>query len=359
METPQLPKISVVVPMYNCEAYIGACLESLKNQTLTNFEAICVDDASTDKTLENARVCIGTDERFKIREMQENRGQSAARNVALDVAQGEYVVLLDADDYLVVDALEKLINRAKKQDLDDLYFSARSFYDSKEAQELFWEELDTRAPFDEVADGKELFVAFDSKNEFFPHAALRMVKRSLIEENNIRFYEGIIHEDTLFTFQTMVASKRSSFLSEVLYMRRVRPNSTMASRVRTIATVEGHFICVREMKRWMREHAHTLDDAFIEAMMRQLDIYARTASYDWCDNEDEQAKAAYVASLSKEERIDFFADVVYRGEETRRIKEDILRPPAYYFGDAVMNALRFVKRKIVKSLRPREQGEKR
>ncbi|MCL1799623.1 MAG: glycosyltransferase, partial [Eggerthellaceae bacterium] len=269
--SPRPPKVTVVVPLYNCEPYIGECLESLVRQSLPDFEVICVDDASTDDGPAKAQACMGGDPRFTMLSLPENRGLSAVRNAALDKAQGDYIVFLDSDDYLVDDALEKLVARATAQDLDDLYFAARSFFDSKESQDLVWEDLDRRAPFDGVATGKELFTTFAQRGEFFTHAALRMVRRSLLDEQGIRFYEGIIHEDDLFTFQTMVASERSSFLSDVLYMRRLRHGSIMATRTQGLATVKGCFVCVREMKRWMRDNAPGLDDAFVEAMMRQID----------------------------------------------------------------------------------------
>ncbi|MCL1799734.1 MAG: glycosyltransferase [Eggerthellaceae bacterium] len=347
----QLPKITVVVPLYNCEPYIGECLESLVRQSLPDFEVICVDDASTDGSLGKARACAGADPRFSFVALEENRGQSAARNAALGLAQGDYIVFLDSDDYLVDDALEKLVARATAQNLDDLYFSARSFFDSKDSQDLFWEDLGRRAPFDGVATGKELFTVFAQRREFFPHGPLRMVRRSLIEDHHIRFYEGIIHEDDLFTFQTLVASERSSFLSDVLYMRRVRLGSTMATRTQGLATVKGYAVCVREMKRWMRDNAADLDDTFIEAMMRQIDWLVQQATQSWYESDDEQAKADYLASLPKADRVDFYADFILRGEAVEQIKEDILRPGTRVIGDAFVRALRLVKRKALQKYR--------
>ena len=345
-EGKAVPKVSVIVPMYDCGPYIEECLESLKAQSLGDFEAICVDDASSDDTVGRAKACIDGDPRFSVLTLTENRGQGAARNVALDRAQGEYIVLLDADDYLVPDALEKLWRRAVAQDLDDLYFAGRSFYDSQDTKGLIWEGLDERTPFEEVADGRTLFTLLKSRGEFFPHAALRMVKRSLIEGHGIRFYEGIIHEDALFTFQTLVVSERSSFLSDAVYMRRIRPGSTMTARTQGIATVVGHFVCVREMKRWMKAHAQELDSAFIEAMMGQIDAFAHWAGYDWCRNEDSQAKAAYLASLTNEEKVDFYADVVYRGESEKRTEDGILQSRPYRVGDALLKGPRLIKHKI-------------
>ncbi|MCL2888940.1 MAG: glycosyltransferase, partial [Eggerthellaceae bacterium] len=279
------PKISVIVPMYNCGPYIEECLGSLLRQSLTDFEAICVDDASQDDILTKAKNLAGKDPRFVFIELPENRGLSAARNAALNQACGEYIVFLDADDYLSDDALEKLYRRATAQELDELYYTGRSFYDSKDSFELVWEDLGRRTAVEEVFSGKDLFVVFESRDEYFPHATLRMVKRSLIEEQGIRFYEGIIHEDVLFNFLVLVSSKSSSLLSDLVYFRRVRPNSIMTQRSQSIATVLGHYVSVRAMKAWMREHAAELENAFIEAMTRQIEVFAQIAGHDWCNSE--------------------------------------------------------------------------
>ena len=241
---------TVIVALYNCERYIAECLGSLRTQSFDDFEAIVVDDCSTDDGLRVAKAAVTDDERFRFLSTPANGGQGAARNVALEAARGRIVVLLDADDLLVPHALEHIAERFNEQQLDDLYFNAESFYEDAEAYNRVVEDFSGRDSFDGVATGMELFTFFEDRGQFFPHGALRAVSRSLIEDNAIRFPEGIIHEDLLFTLQTLVCSQRSSFLNEPLYRRRIRSGSTMASKHRTMRNIEGHLVSIRWMRSW-------------------------------------------------------------------------------------------------------------
>ena len=95
------PVVSVIIPMYNTERYIDECIASLRAQTFPYFEAFCVDDASEDASFVSAQRATAGDARFTCLQLPQHGGQSVARNAALEQARGEYVVLLDSDDYLV------------------------------------------------------------------------------------------------------------------------------------------------------------------------------------------------------------------------------------------------------------------
>lgn len=350
-----IPAVSVVIPLYNSAAYVGECLESLMAQTFGDFEALCVDDGSTDGSLDVARAVARHDERFFFDSLPENRGQSAARNVALNRARGEYLMLLDSDDYLVPDALEKLIARMRAQQLDDLYFSARSFYESQELHELVREDFSERPSFDDVATGCELFAFFEERGQFFPQGALRMVRRDLVEEHCIRFREGIIHEDVLFTFQTLAESKRSSFLNEPVYRRRIRAGSTMTSPKRTIANVRGHFECVQEMDRWLHEHVEELDERFVRAVAHRMADYRLLAARDWYHDIDEAERERYLATLSAEDRLAFYEDVLQPGAVVERIGEEFYSSITYRLGNTILRVPRSIRNRVAEALRFRRE----
>lgn len=107
MSDTSAPLISVIVPVWNVAAHVGACLRSLAAQSLPDFEAIVVDDGSTDDSLARARSAVAGDARFRFLE-QPNRGLSAARNAGLAVARGAFVAFLDSDDRLAPDCLAAL-----------------------------------------------------------------------------------------------------------------------------------------------------------------------------------------------------------------------------------------------------------
>ena len=109
--------VSVIIPVYNVEAYIEKCVESLLDQTYTNFEALIVDDGSPDSSILLAKQKVGNDPRFRFFE-KENGGQGTARNLALDNAKGDYVAFLDSDDYFDVNFLSIMVDKITNDDAD-------------------------------------------------------------------------------------------------------------------------------------------------------------------------------------------------------------------------------------------------
>ncbi len=111
-------KVSVIVPVYNVEPYLPRCLDSLIGQTLQDIEIICIDDCSTDKSLEILHDYMKKDPRVKVIELSQNSGVATARNAGIDAARGEYLGFVDSDDYVDTDFYEKLYATAKKENAD-------------------------------------------------------------------------------------------------------------------------------------------------------------------------------------------------------------------------------------------------
>lgn len=111
------PRVSIIVPVYNAEAFLAECLESIARQTMTDFEALLVDDGSTDGSLAVCRSLSGTDPRFKVL-AQENAGAAAARNLALGEACGEWLMFVDSDDLITNDCVECLLAAVEAADCD-------------------------------------------------------------------------------------------------------------------------------------------------------------------------------------------------------------------------------------------------
>ena len=120
-------KISVLIPSYNVEKYIRECLDSIVNQTFEDMEIICIDDGSTDSTLDILNEYALKDSRLRVYENKENKGVSYARNYLLNLAKGKYIFFMDSDDYLELDALEKAYNLTEEKSLDILMFKIRHF----------------------------------------------------------------------------------------------------------------------------------------------------------------------------------------------------------------------------------------
>lgn len=105
-----MSRVTVLVAAYNAEKYLETCLDSLTAQTLKDIQIVCIDDASTDSTLQILQRYAAKDSRIRILQRSENSGQAVARNMGIDVADGDYITMLDADDWLSADALEKAVN---------------------------------------------------------------------------------------------------------------------------------------------------------------------------------------------------------------------------------------------------------
>lgn len=220
--------VSIIVPIYNVDKYLAECLDSLQRQTLDNIEIIMVNDGSTDKSRDIAASYAALNENFYLIN-RENGGLSAARNSGLEVARGEYVYFLDSDDFLADDAIEKLYKKAKTDNLDQLRFAAYTFEDG--AKNYLWTRDTAKGGYKYLGDYSGVYKGLDfyqktlDNNDYYPSCCLIFTKRSVIEENHLRFYEGILHEDNLFNFQLTTLCDKVALLHEPLYYRRFRTGS--------------------------------------------------------------------------------------------------------------------------------------
>ena len=113
-----MPKVSVIVPVYNVEQYLERSMNCLLNQTLKDIEIICIDDCSTDNSLEILKKYEKLDSKFKIISLNKNQGAAIARNKGLEIADGEYLGFIDPDDSIDLNFYEELYKKAKEDDFD-------------------------------------------------------------------------------------------------------------------------------------------------------------------------------------------------------------------------------------------------
>ena len=239
MQEIQRSTVSVIIPVYNVEQYLEECLDSAVNQTLHDIEIICINDGSTDlspEILEKYRV---TDSRITVLD-QENRGISAARNRGLQIARGEYIAFLDSDDRLEPEALELLVDTARKNDAEIVVFQRDIFYETEELAEKHFSTLNTVDRVSDVCTGVTFIRQSKDANTYNVAVWHALWRRDLLEKNGISFMEGIIHEDYLFSFQTYMAAARVIQIPDILYHSRVRDNSIITVPV-SARNVHGLF----------------------------------------------------------------------------------------------------------------------
>ncbi len=220
--------VTVVVPIYNTELYLNDCLISLINQSYNNLQIILVNDGSTDNSLDICNNYAAIDKRIDIIS-KENGGQSSARNAAIEKANGKYIYFLDSDDYIKMDAISELVETAEKENADFVFFEAESFVDNPEKNPYGLNELTRNLQYKTTNSIKQ-YELLESNKEFYVCTPLHFYKLDYLNQNKIRFLEGVIHEDELLSVQVYLCNGLAAHCHKTLYERRIRPESTMTSR---------------------------------------------------------------------------------------------------------------------------------
>ena len=224
------PFISVIIPIYNVEKYLKECLDSVVNQTLHNIEVICVDDGSTDSSLEIAKSYAANDNRFIILH-QVNKGLGAARNTGFAYARGYYVQFLDSDDAMALNSYEILYERAASQNLDILRFACEVFYDNDAPENSFPSLTNFNFPQDDIlcTTGEHIFCVFSARKTVFASACMAVYRSSYLRSISLSFIEGILHEDNPFTFLSILETNHIGYIPQAFYLRRIRNDSIMTT----------------------------------------------------------------------------------------------------------------------------------
>lgn len=217
-----MPKITIIVPVYNVEKYLKECLDSLVSQTIDNIEVICINDGSTDNSKEILEDYQNRYSFVKVINHEKNKGLSAARNTGIKNATGEYILFVDSDDFILHEACEKLYKYAKKTDSDVVFYNLTFLNDYENG---FIRNEQIKNDYPGVYRGIELFTMYYEDNCAKVESVRQFLRRTFVINNNLFFYEGIIHEDMLYYFNTCKKANRATDLNESLYIYRQRGNS--------------------------------------------------------------------------------------------------------------------------------------
>lgn len=238
-----MKRLSFIVPIYNVEPYIERCLRSLEDQNIPmeQYEIICINDGSPD---DSRGVVIQMQNEFKniILIEQENQGVSVARNSGIDIAKGEYIVMVDADDFIKPNILKNKLSILEKNDLD-IGFSGYIILN-----ESFKEEY----AFDPVYDPNNVLSGIEYFNKFLrgkteirePHSSCsHFFKTSYLNSNNLRYLAEVpFLEDGELMARVVCLANRVVFINEPYYMRTIRPGSASQSKVRYSGKARDGFL---------------------------------------------------------------------------------------------------------------------
>lgn len=211
--------LSIIIPVYNVEQFIEECLDSVCTQSFADWEAICVNDGSTDCSLSLLQEFASRDSRIHV-VSQSNAGLSAARNTGLKAASGEYILFLDSDDWLENNALERLASQLNGEDM--VCFTGRRYFEDNGQ----YEEPDVLSE-QTYESGWDYFCHDVLLPRSFPFVCvvLRAYKRTFLIDYNLWFAYGIYHEDDMFTPYACFYAGKTVVVNECLYVYRIRKGS--------------------------------------------------------------------------------------------------------------------------------------
>ena len=248
-----MAKVSIVVPIYNVERYLRQCLDSVQKQTLTDIEVICVNDGSKDSSLDIIMEYVNSDPRFKVID-KPNSGYGNSMNRGFDMASGEYIGIVESDDYAEPDMFEKLYNCAHDNNLDACK-AGFFYYFSVPEEKNIPSPIASRIMCDRVFCPTTDFKSLREQIEFFnikPTIWSAIYRKDFIRENNIRFNEtpGASFQDASFNFKVWALAKRVKLLEECfLHYRQDNENSSINSTGKVFCVCDEY----AEMDRFLDE----------------------------------------------------------------------------------------------------------
>lgn len=288
------PKVSIVIPCYNVEKYLKQCLESVVNQTLKEIEIICVNDGSKDSTLSIIQEFARTDDRIKVIS-QENGGYGKAMNNGFSNATGEYIGIVESDDFVDPDMFEKLYIEAAKNDLDVV---KSSFY-------FYWGKQDKSIKYritNKINRNKVFCPAKDFKNpeditdyfSIFPSIWSAIYKNSFIKENNIKFLEtpGASFQDTSFNFKVYSLAEKSELYEKCfLHYRQDNEQSSINN--------PGKVYCICD--EYKEIEMFLLSQPELKDILEPVKMHNKVDAYLWnYDRLNESFKQEFIEYASKD-----------------------------------------------------------
>ncbi len=250
------PVLSLLIPIYNVERYLRECLDSAVAQTLEDIEIICINDGSTDNSPAIIREYMERDARVKMID-KANSGYGDSMNRGLEMARGKYVGILESDDFMAPDALEKLVAAAERFNTD---FAKANF-------DFYWSKPEERRSLHEMFKARDCDkpVHPSDTTQFFkqkPSIWSAVYRRDFLERNGIKFLPtpGASFQDTSFAFKAIACADKAVYLHDaVLSYRQDNENSSVNSSAKVFCVNTEY----AEIERWIREdyaRGHASDD---------------------------------------------------------------------------------------------------
>lgn len=268
--------LSIIIPVYNVECYLGECISSVLNQDIpfSDYEIIIINDGSTDNSLEVIkRYTKNTINTIVIN--QQNQGLSHARNTGLEIAKGQYIWFIDSDDWIKSNSLKNIFTTISTNNYPDLIEISRlKFINDSEKKEIFiTHELSPMS-------GKEYL----EKNTYQISAAVYIIKKEFLKTNNLLFVENIFHEDNEFTPRVLFFAKHIAFHPPIVYIHRYRKGSI--TQTKSNKRISDLFFVAEKQVEFQKRYGLTKNDKLIiNKIITNTILYLISLLSEFGDNE--------------------------------------------------------------------------
>lgn len=244
-------KVSIIVPVYNVDRYLNTCMDSILAQTLKEIEILCVDDGSTDGSGELLDDYAKNDNRVKVLH-RNNAGYGAALNAGIDIANGEYIGIVESDDMILPDMFESLYQVANQNELDFVKSDAIYWHEKLNYKKrIHYDSLDTY--YNQILNSVDRNIFFD----FFMNVWTGIYNKEFLLKNDIRFNEspGASYQDNGFWLQTMMYANKVLWLNEAFYLyRQDNETASVKSKDKVFAMTKEFEYVEKLLKKRGQEH---------------------------------------------------------------------------------------------------------
>ena len=265
---PPPVKVSVIIPVYNTEAYVKEAIDSVRFQTLRDLEIILINDGSTDNSLAIMQQLAREDDRIKLI-TQKNSGQSMARNNAVMLASGSFLYFMDSDDVIAPETLETCVRKCEENELDFVFFDAEILNkNSRFVMPLMYDRSDCISDT-VLCSGIAMLQQQLQAKRYTPSPCLFLIRKTFFERMQCRFYPGIIHEDQLFSAMLFLQAKRVMYISQPFFKRRFREASTMTQPY-AWRNIKGYLTVTNELLSFKKQKADPEQKMTIDLLLSQM-----------------------------------------------------------------------------------------
>ena len=300
--------ISIIIPVFNCEKYLEKCLNSIIGQNFENFEVICVDDGSTDSSLDILHTFENKFDNLTVLK-QKNSGAAAARNLGIKHSKGKYILFVDSDDFIEKDTLKMLYENSVSNDSDIVLFNSDEFDEKGHVRDRIYFPVDLKKDYNNYT--------FNYKNNkrivfnIFLVCWSKFYKKSFLINNNITFHNKKIFNDVQIHVETMIFAEKISYLPEILYHYRKENKTSLQSSTGKTNTSIILFNIFEELYEFLREN-----NVYSE-IETEFTVFVIKESKNRFDVINENVKEEFFITMKK-----FLAKMCFKNSIIKKIRED-------------------------------------